>query len=109
VDALGTILRDRQDGESLVRSVTIGEDHMKYIAEKGSITIDGVSLTVAKKGGRDFTVVLIPETVKRSTLGSKKTGDSVNIETDVLAKYTESLLASSHPALTENKLREAGF
>jgi riboflavin synthase len=109
VDTVGTILRDNQEGGSLARTIALDEAYMKYTAEKGSIAVDGVSLTVASRGNRDITVVLIPETLKRTTLLSKKTGGKVNIETDILAKYTESLLKSDGIALTESKLREHGF
>ncbi len=109
VDAIGTIVRDQKNGDTLVRTITLANEYMKYIVEKGSIAIDGVSLTVASKESRDFTVVLIPETLKRTTLAGKKTGERVNIETDILAKYTESLLHSKNNGLTENKLKEHGF
>ena len=109
VDAVGVILRDKQDRDALVRTIGVSEEYMKYIAEKGSIAIDGVSLTVASRGNREITVVLIPETQKRTTLLKKKSGDRVNIETDVLAKYTESLLNSKEGCLTETKLKEHGF
>lgn len=109
VDTIGTLLRDRKEGDTLFRTITIPESFMKYVAEKGSVTVDGISLTVASKGGRDFSVSLIPETLKRTTLSGKKSGDEVNIETDILAKYTESLLNARSESLSENKLKEYGF
>ncbi|MBM7493938.1 riboflavin synthase [Micromonospora luteifusca] len=73
----------------------------RYVVEKGSITIDGVSLTVAEVGADQFAVGLIPTTLKLTTLGAKGAGDPVNLEVDVLAKYVERLLGSratdTHP------------
>jgi riboflavin synthase len=109
VDTTGAILRDRREGDSLVRTISLPEKYLKYAAEKGSVAVDGVSLTVASKGERDLSVVLIPETLKRTALAQKKAGDIVNIETDILAKYTESLLRPAETALTESKLRGFGF
>jgi len=65
----------------------------RYLVDKGSITVDGVSLTVVEAGADSFTVSLIPETLARTTLGSRKVGDRVNLEVDVLAKHVEKLLA----------------
>ncbi len=65
---------------------------MPYIIEKGSITVDGVSLTVAALTEESFTVALIPHTLEVTTLGLRKPGDAVNLENDVIAKYVERLL-----------------
>jgi riboflavin synthase len=67
---------------------------LRYVVEKGSITVDGVSLTVAEVTDCGFTVSLIPETMERTTLGLRRPGDAVNLEVDVLAKYVERLLTS---------------
>lgn len=109
VDTVGAVLRDLRQGDTLFRTVSLEAGFMKYVAEKGSIAVDGISLTVAEKLGEAFTVTVIPETLKRTTLGQKKNGDTVNIETDVLAKYTESLLASKQQGLTQEKLKGFGF
>ncbi|MFH0921940.1 MAG: riboflavin synthase [Fibrobacterota bacterium] len=109
VDTVGTVLRDRREGETLFRTVRMEGVYMKYVVEKGSVAVDGVSLTVAEKGPDGFTVAVIPETLKRTTLGQKKNGDAVNIEADILAKYTESLLAGQKPGLTEERLRGYGY
>jgi riboflavin synthase len=71
---------------------------MPYVVEKGSIALDGVSLTVAAVDDEGFTVSLIPETLARTTLGGAAPGRSVNIEVDVLAKYVEKLVAGRVPA-----------
>jgi riboflavin synthase len=67
---------------------------LRYVVEKGSIAVDGVSLTVAEITERSFTVSLIPETLERTTLGAAEPGTKVNLEVDVLAKYVERLIAT---------------
>jgi riboflavin synthase len=74
---------------------TLPADLARYVVQKGSITVDGVSLTVASVDGDSFTVSLIPTTLDLTTLGRKGVGDLVNLEVDVLAKYVERLLAAS--------------
>lgn len=96
VDGTGQIL-DRQPGDrwEVVR-FSLPEDLARYVVEKGSITVDGVSLTVASVDDSSFTASLIPTTLDLTTLGHKEIGDPVNLEVDVLAKYVERLL-SAHP------------
>jgi len=94
VDAVGTIAgREPSEHWELVR-VSLPGDIARYVVEKGSITVDGVSLTVVGVTDDEFTVSLIPETLARTTLGARSVGASVNLEVDVLAKYTERLLAA---------------
>ncbi len=88
VDGVGEVLQPVPDLQ-----VRIPAELMKYVAEKGSITVDGVSLTVVAPTADTFTVAIIPHTSDVTTLGSKRAGDPVNIEVDVLAKYVERLLA----------------
>jgi riboflavin synthase len=92
VDTTGTIVR-RSPGEhwELVE-VTLPESIRRYVVLHGSITVDGVSLTVAELEDESFVVSLIPETLARTTLGFKQPGDPVNLEADVLAKHVERLL-----------------
>jgi riboflavin synthase len=90
VDGTGTITTRDPDGT--VR-IAIPRALARYTVEKGSITVDGVSLTVIEAGDEDFTVGLIPTTLALTTLGHKGPGDPVNIEVDLLAKYVERLLA----------------
>ena len=93
----GHIVQGHVDGVGTVRSVDplwVDTDLLKYIVEKGSIAVDGVSLTVAAVDDRGFSVALIPHTLEVTTLGRLAPGDSVNLETDVLAKYVERLLRS---------------
>jgi riboflavin synthase len=82
-------------GQWEVVRVSLPPDVSKYVAHKGSITVDGISLTVSGIGGDWFEVSLIPETLKRTTLGTKATGDAVNLEVDVIAKYVEKLLGGN--------------
>ena len=94
VDGTGTIAeRTPGDHWELVR-ITLPAELARYVVEKGSITVDGVSLTVTAVTAADFTVSLIPTTLARTTLGRKTVGGPVNLEVDVMAKYVEKLLAA---------------
>jgi riboflavin synthase len=92
VDGVGRIVSVTPDGFS--RRVEIGapDEVLRYVVHKGSITVDGISLTVSALGERSFTVSLIPETLERTNLGDAGTGTIVNLEVDVLAKYVERLI-----------------
>lgn len=92
VDAVGTISRVEPDGFARRVTIEAPEEVLRYVVHKGSITVNGVSLTVAGTSSRSFTVSLIPETLERTTLGSAQPGDVVNLEADVLAKYVERLV-----------------
>jgi riboflavin synthase len=91
VDGVGTVNSVVEDGFARVLEVEPPGELLRYTVHKGSIAIDGVSLTVAGIKERSFTVSLIPETLERTTLGSAKTGTRVNLEVDLLAKYVERL------------------
>jgi riboflavin synthase len=92
VDGVGTIDHiDRADGGATMR-ISIPGSMRPYLVEKGSIAVDGVSLTVAALEEAAFTVALVPHTLAATTLGTIERGDLVNLEVDVLAKYVESLL-----------------
>jgi len=94
VDGVGTVESAEDDGFArLVRIAAPGE-LLRYVVEKGSVCLDGVSLTVADVDGGGFSVALIPETLERTTLGSLAPGREVNIEADVLAKHLEKLVES---------------
>jgi riboflavin synthase len=92
VDGVGEVVQIREDGFSRILRVKTPGDLSKYVVEKGSITIDGVSLTVSDVGDDFLEVSLIPETQERTNLGSKQTGEHVNLEADILAKHVERLL-----------------
>jgi len=89
VDAVGRIAGLSEDGFARRVSVQAPEEVLRYVVEKGSIAVDGVSLTVAEVDARSFTVSLIPETLERTNLGRAQRGNLVNLEVDVLAKYVE--------------------
>ena len=108
VDATAQILERRHEEHWDMLRVSVPEDLTRYVAVKGSIAIDGVSLTVVEVAGTvevsestgssgSLTVCLIPETLRRTTLGVKQPGDSVNLEVDVMAKYIERLLGTVAP------------
>jgi riboflavin synthase len=92
VDAVGEIIAPAPDLQ-----VRMHPELLRYVVEKGSITVDGVSLTVVKPLDDGFTVAVIPHTAQVTTLGRKGTGDTVNLEVDVMAKYAERLLAAYLP------------
>jgi riboflavin synthase len=89
VDATGTVASVRDEGFSRVVRIAAKPDLLRYVVEKGSIAVDGVSLTVSAVNGDAFAVSLIPETLERTTLGQAEPGKTVNLEVDVLAKYVE--------------------
>lgn len=99
VDGTGTVLRREPSENWELVTVSLPADLARYVVEKGSITVDGISLTVSDledgAGGPAFTVSLIPATLAQTTLGVKQAGARVNLEVDVIAKYTERLLASA--------------
>ena len=92
VDATGEVIFIEPAGEGRLMRVAISGDGIRYVIEKGSITVDGVSLTVSSVDAEGFEVALIPHTLSMTTLGSYQPGDLVNLEFDVLAKYVEKLL-----------------
>lgn len=93
VDGLGTVAEVRDEGVGRVVRVAAPESLLRYVVEKGSIAVDGVSLTASAVDGEAFEVSLVPETRTRTTLGDTAPGRTVNLEVDVLAKYVEKLVA----------------
>jgi riboflavin synthase len=92
VDGVGTVRDIREDGFARVVEVGAPRELLRYVVEKGSITVDGISLTVAGVTDEAFSVSLIPETLERTNLGQAAPGQPVNLEVDVLAKYVEKLV-----------------
>ncbi|WP_372728169.1 riboflavin synthase [Nocardioides sp.] len=92
VDGVGTLRRRTPSEHWELVEIELPGDLSKYLVDKGSITVDGVSLTVVEAGADSFTVSLIPETLTRTTLGHRQVGDRVNLETDVIAKHVERLV-----------------
>jgi riboflavin synthase len=92
VDGTGTVLERLPSEHWEIVRVSLPDDLGKYVVEKGSITVDGISLTVVEAARDSFTVSLIPATLELTTLGTKSAGDPVNLEVDVVAKYVERML-----------------
>lgn len=115
VEGLGTVSEQRPEGIAVVVTISTPPELLKYIIKKGSIAIDGISLTVTEVTDTSFSVSLIPHTAKETTLGLKKVGDSVNLETDILGKYVERMLTwhqkqeGKTDTLDMNMLLENGF
>ncbi len=103
VDGTGSIAQVTPDEHWTVVRITLPADLARYVVEKGSITVDGVSLTVSAVGPEWFEVSLIPTTLGRTTLGTKGAGDPVNLEVDVMAKYVEKLLLAGVRPVTANE------
>jgi riboflavin synthase len=114
VDGVGTVVDLRRAGDFARLRVSVPKPLLSHLAPKGSIAVDGVSLTIADTEGDSFTAALIPETLTRTNLGRLARGDSVNIETDVLAKYVARCLALRQSVPTEgsvtlDQLAEMGY
>ena len=116
VDGCGRVDAIVRDGIADRVTISLDADLLKYIARKGSVTLDGVSLTVVAADDRTFAVSLIPQTRAATTLGALKTGSIVNVEVDILARYTERLLTAGLTQKEEKKsslslewLQENGF
>lgn len=95
VDGIGTLRAREQQGNAILMEFEGPEDIMRYCVPKGSITIDGVSLTINAVHNHSFEVAIIPHTASVTTLGLKQAGDQVNLESDLIGKYVERLLQSS--------------
>jgi riboflavin synthase len=93
VDGTGEIAAVQEDGISRLLTVSIPAEMRRYVVERGSVTVDGVSLTVAETSAEGFEVALIPETLQRTTLGERVPGSRVNVELDVIARYVEGLMS----------------
>lgn len=114
IDGTGTVTAIRKDDNAVWYTVTAGPKLLRYIVEKGSITIDGISLTVAAVGESWFSISAIPHTAAVTILGEKRVGDTVNLETDIIGKYVEKLLrpeseARPQSGITLEFLAENGF
>lgn len=116
IDGTGTIVETKPEGNAVWIKINCSGNLLKYIIHKGSITIDGISLTVAKVTDSDFSVSIIPHTAANTTLLQKKSGDIVNLENDVVGKYIEKLLSfqkideqKPQSKITEEFLRQNGF
>ena len=106
IDGCGIITEIKQDGNAIWYTVHTTENLMKYIVRKGSIAIDGISLTVAKVTKETFSVSIIPHTAKETILFYKQKGDVVNLENDIVGKYIEKFLEIKQEVKTSNITRE---
>ncbi len=116
VDGVGTLRAREQDGNATYLTVEAPEDIMRYCVPKGSITMDGISLTINGVTDRSFAVAIIPHTAKVTTMGLKQIGDSVNLESDLIGKYVERLLQAngtlsppSSPIIDKDYLQKRGL
>ncbi len=113
IDGTGTITNIRRDGIALWYTISAAPEILRYIVEKGSVAIDGISLTVAKVSDADFSVSIIPHTAEQTVLSHKSAGDIVNLENDIIGKYVEKLMMPQKPTasggLTMEKLMKNGF
>jgi riboflavin synthase len=95
IDGIGVIVDKRKERDFIQLRLKIPESVSKYVVEKGSIAIDGISLTVNECQGEEVQITLIPYTIEKTTLKDKKAGDRVNLEADILGKYVEKLFGQS--------------
>ena len=114
IDGVGTISSIKEDDNAVWYTVEAPSNILRYIIEKGSITLDGISLTVAKVTNSNFSVSIIPHTRAQTNLASKKVGDVLNLENDLVGKYVEKLLNFNHDEkpksrITREFLANAGF
>ena len=113
VDGVGTVSQCYDDGRSIRLHIQAPDDLAKYIAQKGSICVDGISLTVNTVQGAEFTLNIVPHTLNMTTLGKVKVGQRVNLEVDIIARYLERLLLGEEAAkgggISEEFLRRHGF
>ena len=112
VNGIGRITEINKLGENYFLKLELRDNLQKYLISEGSITVDGISLTIAELDNAKVGISIIPHTYKNTSIQFKKVGDLVNIETDMIAKYVEKLLkekSSSDMNITENWLKELGY
>ncbi|HIE13633.1 MAG TPA: riboflavin synthase [Desulfotomaculum sp.] len=97
IDGVGRILRKIREGIASVFTIQAPPEVSRYLIRKGSVAVDGISLTVVEAGGNEFTVSIIPHTASVTTLGFKQPGDTVNLEADMIGKYVERFYLASRP------------
>ena len=111
IDTNTTIIDIKKEDRFYFISFKVNEDIKKYIVKKGFVSIDGISLTIAKNNDENFSVTMIPETFNKTIFHTRKIGDVVNVELDVLAKYVENILNKKNDKkeITFDLLKENGF
>ena len=111
IDCVGKIKSAVKKEGSFLYEFELPEKYLAYLVEKGSVAVDGISLTVVEVKENSFTVAIIPFTLENTTLGTKKIGDLINIETDLIGKYVERILTAKKDKsmITEEWLKEKGW
>jgi riboflavin synthase len=109
VDCMGSVVTRNEDARSVRIGIELPNEYARYVAKKGSVTVDGVSLTVNEVSRNHFNVNIIPHTAEATIIGSYTVGTRVNIEVDLLARYIERLLAKDDDGLSMDTLREHGY
>ena len=109
VDCIGTVVRVGSDARSIRLSIEIPAEFARYVARKGSVCVDGVSLTINEVSGNTFDLNIIPHTAETTTIGDYAVGTTVNIEVDLLARYVERLLAKDKNGLSMEFLEAHGY
>lgn len=111
VDGIGKVESIERLAEAVVIRISASSEIMRYVVEKGSVAIDGISLTIASEDEQGFIISVIPHTYEMTTLSLKKPGDSVNLEADIIGKYVEKFVNARKgaSAVTEDLLRRTGF
>lgn len=115
VDGIGVVTQRRDDGRSVRFSIKAPDELAKYIAEKGSVSVDGISLTVNAVNGAEFELNIVPHTLQETTMGDFRSDQKVNLEVDIIARYLERLLLGDKAAIADGAgisqafLAEHGF
>ncbi|MEK6682243.1 MAG: riboflavin synthase [Nitrospirota bacterium] len=109
IDAAGVIKEKRKEGNSYRFFIEAPKEILRYVVQKGSVAIDGISLTVVDVTDRLFSAAIIPHTMSVTTLGIKGVGDTVNLETDIIGKYVEKMLGKGEKKIDEAFLKQHGF
>lgn len=112
IDGVGWVTEVKREGDFLRLRIKLPKEASRYVVEKGSIAVDGVSLTVNEVKGEEIELALIPYTLEKTTLEERKKGDRVNVEADILGKYVEKILGERRQkkeGLSEAFLMEHGF
>jgi riboflavin synthase len=116
VDGIGTVRSRQQDGNAILFTIEAPPEILRHCIVKGSVTVDGISLTINQVTDRGFSVSIIPHTAKVTTLGLKQAGDQVNLESDLIGKYVERLLqergqlpAKPAPVIDKDYLQKRGL
>ena len=108
-DVTGIIKNLVSDASGLSVNISVSHELISMIVSKGSVTVDGISLTIVAVKGNEFSLYVIPETMKNTNIPSWKVGTSVNIETDIIGKYIKKFVSSDSSKSLEESLRENGF